>query len=492
MNAKKTLNIVELAAPRDAPSADDSKAADDASENDDASKKDKGPKLAAVLAHKAWELSARGLEKVRCLVFCNKREDATAVADELRDLAKTATATIELLVGARRVLERTKVAAWLVEHGFVERTDGTRAVSQGPTFLVATSAGEVGVDMDADHMVCDLVAWERMVQRLGRVNRRGGDDRDAKVVVVVEGEPAPATAKLAEKLAKRDAATQAFKEHPVLRAKLEQLKKAEQPEAEAVRALRELVNELEANLAQVKNSKKAIPKGRVGASQRDAHTSEEERLRQAKTEANQNLKNAKKVEKERLKGAMANSLEPLKNALKKCDDQIKAFKDSDAKIVARHEAEVAKYRALRKLLDAVLADGGSLSPAALMNLRPRQDLADFLRDATTIESLRPELTRPLIDAWSMTSLEEHPGRPDVDPWLRGFRPNDPPQTTIVWRRHLPVRADEPFNAKAAKRFFEAAPPHTSEQLQTETHLVLDWLLERADALCGATDAEALL
>ena len=34
------------------------------------------------------------------------------------------------------------------------------------------SAGEVGLDLDADHMVCDLVTWERMVQRLGRVNRR--------------------------------------------------------------------------------------------------------------------------------------------------------------------------------------------------------------------------------------------------------------------------------------------------------------------------------
>lgn len=491
LNAKKTLNIVELAAPVGAPSAKDSKAADDASENDDASKKAKGSKLAAVLAHKAWELTARGSERVRCLVFCNKREDATAVAAELRDLAKSPTATIELLVGARRVLERTKVAAWLVEHGFVERTDGTRAVSQGPTFLVATSAGEVGVDMDADHMVCDLVAWERMVQRLGRVNRRGGDDRDAKVVVVVEGEPAPPTAKareaLAEKMAKRDAATQAFKERLALRAKLEQLEMAEQPEAEAIRALREQVNELEANLAQVKNSKKATPKGEVGASQREAHKSEEERLGKAKKEANENLKKAGKEEKERLKGAMANLLKPLKNALKKCDDQIKAFKDSDAKIVARHEAEVAKYRALRKLLDVVLADGGRLSPDALMKLRARQDFADFLRDSTTIESLRPELTRPLIDAWSMTSLEEHPGRPDVDPWLRGFRPNDPPQTKIVWRRHLPVRADEHFNAEAAKRFFEAAPPHASEQLETETRLLLDWLIERADALRGADE-----
>ncbi len=57
------------------------------------------------------------------------------------------------------MLERTTVTSWLVDHGFVEREDGTRAEPQGPTFLVATSAGEVGVDMNADHMVCDLVAW---------------------------------------------------------------------------------------------------------------------------------------------------------------------------------------------------------------------------------------------------------------------------------------------------------------------------------------------
>ena len=56
------------------------------------------------------------------------------------------------------------------EHGLIGDGAAARSV---PVFLVATSAGEVGVDLDADHMVCDLVAWERMVQRLGRVNRRG-------------------------------------------------------------------------------------------------------------------------------------------------------------------------------------------------------------------------------------------------------------------------------------------------------------------------------
>ena len=40
------------------------------------------------------------------------------------------------------------------------------------------------MDLDADHAVCDLVAWERMVQRLGRVNRRG---EGAAEVPVVDG-----------------------------------------------------------------------------------------------------------------------------------------------------------------------------------------------------------------------------------------------------------------------------------------------------------------
>src|SRR5690606_33460602 len=51
------------------------------------------------------------------------------------------------------------------------------------------SAGEVGVDLDADHMVCDLVAWERLVQRFGRVNRRGG--RSARILIIDEGFPEP-------------------------------------------------------------------------------------------------------------------------------------------------------------------------------------------------------------------------------------------------------------------------------------------------------------
>lgn len=432
LTAKKTLSIVEVANTSEPPlPTQEGQDADDTNEDDRGKKRDKGPKLATVLAKQAWELTTQGSAKVRCLVFCNARQDATAVAAELRKLAKLGKSTdptIELLVGGRRVKERIAARDALAKLGFLA---GTSVTLENAAFLIATSAGEVGVDLDADHMVCDLIAWERMVQRLGRVNRRG--DGEAKVVVVVGSEPAPS-----------DGTTTAIWKRDAWNA--------------AKGQLAELTNRLSA----LQGAKTSAPRGKKKSSATEA------------AEAKR-----KQGEKE------------LKRQLSACQRRIQAFKDADAKVVARHEAVTNQYRALRKLLE-VVGESGSLSPDALQNLRTRQDLADALRDATTLEPLRPELTRPLVDAWSMTSLEDHPGRPDVDPWLRGFRPNDPPQTTVVWRRHLPVRADGTISAKSAKLFFEAAPPHTSERLETDSHLVRNWLIERAAALSDAKVEEVML
>lgn len=129
--------------------------------------------LAQTLAERAFELAASGGRRRRCLVFVDRRDDAVKVCDALRRLdpsRRGRSISVELLVGARRVWERQKAHDWLVRSGFIA---GTGAAPTQPTILVATSAGEVGVDLDADDMVCDVVAWERMVQRLGRVNRRG-------------------------------------------------------------------------------------------------------------------------------------------------------------------------------------------------------------------------------------------------------------------------------------------------------------------------------
>ena len=147
------------------------------------------------LAKEAWRLAAEGEDApCRVIVYCDERRVAEKVVKALGEFCipsdekkskrrKQALreADVELFVGARRVKERELAAAKLKELGFI----GEKALSrpERPTILVATSAGEVGVDMDADHAVCDLVPWERMVQRFGRVNRRGR--HHSQIVVLV-------------------------------------------------------------------------------------------------------------------------------------------------------------------------------------------------------------------------------------------------------------------------------------------------------------------
>ena len=145
--------------------------------------------LADELAHHAASLGDD--PPARVLVYCDSRRVALQVRKRIErtilDRAKTkpdrAHGACELLVGERRAYEREALEKqWLEHRGFL---GGAPSSPLAPTFLVATSAGEVGVDLDADHLVCDLVAYERMVQRLGRVNRRGGATRNAHANVLI-------------------------------------------------------------------------------------------------------------------------------------------------------------------------------------------------------------------------------------------------------------------------------------------------------------------
>ena len=144
--------------------------------------------LAEHMANRAVELSKGDGSPSRVVVFCDRRKDAMEVKDRIAKAFRAKRGTserkvdcvMELLVGERRVRERIKLESWLNRHGFLGEA---KLPAEMPTFLVATSAGEVGVDLNADHMVCDLVAYERMVQRLGRVNRRGGEGRRALIDV---------------------------------------------------------------------------------------------------------------------------------------------------------------------------------------------------------------------------------------------------------------------------------------------------------------------
>jgi CRISPR-associated endonuclease/helicase Cas3 len=129
--------------------------------------------LAEAMARRALDL---GGSASRVIAFCDSRRVAQKVADKLGTLARAKFGKDmpgpALLVGGRRVWERAQLARDPVFNRFQSKGGAAADPPPTPTFLVATSAGEVGVDLDADQLVMDLVPWERMVQRLGRVNRR--------------------------------------------------------------------------------------------------------------------------------------------------------------------------------------------------------------------------------------------------------------------------------------------------------------------------------
>lgn len=110
------------------------------------------------------------------LIFLRKVEDVERVAEKLRRIGP-----VQTLTGTMRGLERDdlvrrdEVFARFMRESKVTPTPGT-------VYLVCTSAGEVGIDISADHLVCDLTPFDSMAQRLGRVNRFG--DGDARVDVV--------------------------------------------------------------------------------------------------------------------------------------------------------------------------------------------------------------------------------------------------------------------------------------------------------------------
>lgn len=344
--------------------------------------------LPDALADVAWQLTEKGKRPCRVLVFCNSRDHAIKALERVRGLAKgdrksgipRTEIETEPFVGARRVRERELTKLRLETLGFMA---DTCAPPRNPTFLFATSAAEVGVDLDADHMVCDLVAWERMVQRLGRVNRRGIGE--AQVIVLVEPGPKP-DKKIQELLTRQERG--------------ENLDKKEEAKLAGYQTICIEWEAFQQPFRMLRDIEDSVPQPEIG-----------------RTPLNPTAKDA--------------------------------------------------------------------SPQALSDLRSRAKtdahLETILERAASKEPLRPALTRRLVDAWSMTSLEFHPGRPDViEPWLRGWKDDEPPQARVAWRRYLPIAAGRRLpTPKAIDDFFEAAPIHLTEILETEAHRVADWLIKRS-------------
>lgn len=117
-------------------------------------------KLAEQLAAKAIELADK---KRALLVFARTVDDVMKVRDKLPK------GRVETLTGTMRGKERDE----LVGKPLFKRFMPGGQSDDDTTYLVCTSAGEVGVNISADHLVCDLSTFDSMAQRFGRVNRFG-------------------------------------------------------------------------------------------------------------------------------------------------------------------------------------------------------------------------------------------------------------------------------------------------------------------------------
>lgn len=144
--------------------------------------------VASGLARAALELSCSKLVGQRIVVFTRKPDDARAIATAIQKYGENKGSpgpyanAVEILTGTMRGYERDQLVKkpvfrerWL--NGDL-RPDAQE--NQATVFLISTSAGEVGFDLNADHLVGDAAPLDSWIQRLGRVNRRGQGNAEVR------------------------------------------------------------------------------------------------------------------------------------------------------------------------------------------------------------------------------------------------------------------------------------------------------------------------
>jgi CRISPR-associated endonuclease/helicase Cas3 len=112
--------------------------------------------------------------RLAVLVFANRVKDVEQIAAELAKAVGNE--NVERLTGTMRGKERDELVKTPVFRRFLPPDDaapGPAPATEGTVYLVCTSAGEVGINISADHLVSDLSTFDSMAQRFGRANRFG-------------------------------------------------------------------------------------------------------------------------------------------------------------------------------------------------------------------------------------------------------------------------------------------------------------------------------
>jgi CRISPR-associated endonuclease/helicase Cas3 len=108
------------------------------------------------------------------LVFARSVEVVEKVVEQLLKVKPTVA-----LTGTMRGKERDALSNDATFRRFLPDPEP----GQETVYLVCTSAGEIGINISADHLVCDLSTFESMAQRFGRINRFG-TRTDTRIVVL--------------------------------------------------------------------------------------------------------------------------------------------------------------------------------------------------------------------------------------------------------------------------------------------------------------------
>jgi len=153
INATKVMTLVEV--------ADETQSAE---------------KIAEIALNRGKDIDGQDLN-VAVIIFVRTLKDVKKVYSQLaNEKSGVGAAQVRQLTGTMRGLERDAFTKsdpvfmrFLPEKNRNPDVDPT----PGTVYLICTSAGEVGIDISADHLVCDLSPFDSMAQRFGRVNRYG-------------------------------------------------------------------------------------------------------------------------------------------------------------------------------------------------------------------------------------------------------------------------------------------------------------------------------
>lgn len=105
----------------------------------------------------------------RTIIFVRSPEEVRNIATAIQKEHKGT--SVVLITGMQRGYERDQILKRPEVQPFLSKV--APASDASPCWIVATSAGEVGIDLSADRLITDLDTADHLLQRFGRMNRFG-------------------------------------------------------------------------------------------------------------------------------------------------------------------------------------------------------------------------------------------------------------------------------------------------------------------------------